>query len=119
MLQTKHKPSLRDLVKTDALPANLGILQDSLGTILDNFYFENLLKYKSADGSKASYNLDIYFLKEIQLFQIPGTGISLILNPADTAGIVSASSFNVTFDYRLDILKLLKEFKVTNFDFSI
>lgn len=70
----KYTPTLRDLVKIDSLPENLGFLQDSLGNILDKIYYKNPQIFKSSSGNSISYNLDLILYKKLVLFEIPGTG---------------------------------------------
>ena len=92
---------------------------DTIGSFLDKIYYENLNEYKSREGHRATYNLDLILYKQFKLFEIPGTGIAFVVNPSSPENLIGGTQFNCSLEYRLEILKYLKGFKLSNFDFSL
>jgi hypothetical protein len=119
MQTQQYNPTLRDLVKVDNLPANLGFIQGPLGDFLDKFYYANLQEFKSPKRDSASYTLDIILHRQLTLLEIPGTGIAFVVNPPDPAGVQSGSVFNVSFQYQWEILKYINGIKIENFGFDV
>lgn len=122
MLAQEYLPTLRDLIKVDQLPDALGFLSDPLGNLLDKLYYANLVSNQSVNGDTAYYNLDVILKRDLKILTIPGTDISLVLNPPDlvTGNLPPAGSvFNVSFEYRWEVLKYIKGAKLSTFSFSV
>lgn len=119
MQTQQYNPTLRDLVKVDNLPANLGFIQGPLADFLDKFYYANLQEFKSPKRDAASYTLDIILHRKLTLLEIPGTGIAFVVNPPDPAGVQSGSVFNVSFQYQWEILKYINGINIGNFGFDV
>lgn len=119
MLVQKYKPTLTDLLKVDSLPENLGFLQGPLSSFLDKLFYENLQAFKSSNGDAASYTLDIVTYKKLVLLEIPGTGVAFVVNPPSIIGVQSSSVFNVSFEYRWEILKYVKNANLQTFSFDL
>jgi hypothetical protein len=119
MIVQKYNPTLKDLLKIDSLPSNLGFLEAPLGSFLDKLFYQNLRTFKSRSGNTASYTLDIVTYRQLVLLQIPGTGIEFVLNPPDLLNVQNASVFNVSFDYSWEILKYIPNANIQTFGFDL
>lgn len=118
MLPQQYKPTLRDIVNLDAIPSSLSFVTEALEKVLSKFYYHSLRKHSSPDGTTVSYNLDIYYYKELQLFEIPGAGMGISLNPPDINDPLAGSKFEVSLFYRWQLLKYLRSPAITSFDFT-
>jgi hypothetical protein len=119
MLNQAFYPTLRDLIKVDALPPSLGFLQSALGPMLDNFFYDNLVYDKAPNGAAANYSLDVILKEKVVLLSIPGTEIALILNPPPISGPQTGTIFKVSLEYRWEILRFIRGMKLSSFSFSV
>lgn len=100
MLPQQYKPTLRDIVNLDFIPSSLSFVVEPLQKLLDQFYYYNFTRHTSPNRTTASYNLDIFYYKELELFEIPGTGMGVSLNPPESTDVFSGSKFEVSLFYR-------------------
>ncbi|HEX8517116.1 MAG TPA: hypothetical protein VF868_13045 [Bacteroidia bacterium] len=119
MLVQKYRPTLTDLLKVDSLPENLGFLQGPLSSFLDKLFYENLQAFKSPNGDSVSYTLDIVTYKKLTLLEIPGTGVAFVINPPSILGVQSSSVFNVSFEYKWQILRYIRNANLQTFSFDV
>jgi hypothetical protein len=119
MIVQEFNPTLSDLLNVDSLPSNLGFLQAPLSSFLDNFFYQNLQAFKRKDGATASYTLDIITYQPLTLLEIPGTGIMFLLNPPSPSSGQGSSLFNVSFEYKWEILKYIENANIQSFGFDI
>lgn len=108
-------PKLNTVVTLDQLPESLSFVENGLNNLLDDLYFRDLQTSKNREGNKAFYSLKILTYKRIG-FEIPGTGISLLLNPPlNTDPVPYFAEFPITVSYDWEILKYVKRFNPENF----
>ncbi len=112
----KYYPAISDLINADDLPEILSFLKDGVDQILDNVYYKNYQSSKSIDGSSAFYSLDVVSRRKLAI-EIPGTEISLVLNPDYSDDTIS--SFPLTVFWQWKILKYVRNFKANGFSFSV
>ncbi len=112
---TKYYPSLSSVVTLDDFPEYLGFIKEGIQKIFDKIYIKDFQANISPRGESGFYGLSIVSKRRLQ-FEIPGTGMFLILNPDndDTA----ISSFPVTVEYQWLILSYLRSFDLNSFSYS-
>lgn len=113
---TKYYPKLSTVVSIDEFPEILGFIKDGINNLLNKIHYKDLQFSKSPRGDAAFYSLSIVSPSKLEI-EIPGTGISLILNP-DLSGDNAISSFPITVEYEWKVLAFLREFSVGNFSFQ-
>ncbi len=116
LVDYKYYPAISDLINADDLPEILSFLKDGVDQIFDNVYYKNYQSSKSIDGSSAFYSLDVVSKRKLAI-EIPGTEISLILNPDYSDDTIS--SFPLTVFWQWKILKYVRNFKANGFSFSV
>lgn len=114
MPQNVFLPLLKDILPSENLPSVVGQFQGNQNTILDHFYYRDLQRTISQYGETAFFHLEIVTYDKLGV-DIPGTGFSVLLNPDLTIGSGTAVSFPVSLEYRLAILKQVREFQLSNF----
>lgn len=114
-MAVRYYPALSDIVALEDLPEALSFAEDGLSTLLDDLYFRDLRHTRNANGDAAFYAITLIAYSELGI-DIPGTGISLVLNP-DPDGI-GLTEVPVTLHYSWKILGLLKDFDLQNFSFD-
>lgn len=112
-------PTMRDLVRVDALPPALGFLEAPLGDILDRLFYDNLIFHKSVNGDSAHYSLDLIIKRNLTLLSIPGTGISLVLNPPPPTGAGTGALFSVTFEYEWILRRYIRGAQLATFSWDV
>lgn len=110
-----YYPSLDDLITADDLPESLSFIKTGLETILSKLYYEDFYFSKNNSGSESFYSLNIISKTKLAL-ELPGTGISFVLNPDFQDGDIS--SFPISLHWKWEILKFVKYFKANQFSFS-
>ena len=108
-------PTLASIVDQDDIPEELGFIKDGIAFIFDNVHFKDLQYSKSPRGDAAFYSLSIVSRERLG-FEIPATGIFIVLN-RDIDNI-EISSFPITIEYEWKILSYLRSFNLDQFDFS-
>jgi hypothetical protein len=117
MADKKFYPVLADLLNTDIIPDNFGIIRSELESLLEKIFYDNFQTYNSPYYNNGDYNFDIVISRQLKILEIPGTGISLIINPGNDVS-AQESRFPVSFSYNWEILRFVYNFKVSSFDFS-
>ena len=112
----RYYPTLSTVVTLEELPASLGFLKELLAGLLDKVHYKDLQYSKSPYGDRAFYSLKIVSKNRLE-FELPGTGIFLVLNPGLEDGGIS--SFPITVQYQWPVLAYLRSFDLDGFDFSI
>ena len=115
MAGEKFYPPVSTLLEIDSLPDQLGFVKDGLTNLFDDIYYRDLQFSKSARGDAAFYSLSILSKKRVD-FEIPGTGIFLILNPGYAPG--DTSVFPITLSYEWGILGYIRSFNLGGFSFQ-
>lgn len=110
----RYYPRLSSVVTPDQIPDILGFIKDGVVGLLDKIYYKDLQYSKGPKGDSAFYSLSIVS-KRLDI-EIPGTGISLVLNPDDGDSLISA--FPITIEYQWKILAYLRQFSLGNFSFE-
>jgi len=111
-----YYPAITDIVKADDLPEFLSFMKTGLQSILNKIYYKNYYFSDNIAGTEAFYSLTVISKTKIAL-EIPGTGISLVLNPDFQDGDIS--SFPITLYWNWKILKFIKYFKTNQFSYSV
>ena len=113
---TKYYPPLSDIVTFEQIPNGLGFIRDGLEDIFGELFYDNLYVSKNDNGNAAFYSLDVISANKVAL-DIPGSGISLVLNPniADS----DISSFPITVSWQWEILAYLSDFNSETFSYSV
>lgn len=109
----RYYPRLSSVVTQDDIPDLLGFLKPGITNLLDKIYYKDLQYSKGPKGDSAFYSLSVVS-KRIDI-EIPGTGISLVLNGTDDTAI---SAFPITVEYQWKILAYLRYFSLGNFSFE-
>jgi hypothetical protein len=115
MAGEKFYPPISTLIELDNLPEQLSFIKSGLQTLFNDIYYRDLQYSKSARGDAAFYSLSIVSKKRLD-FEIPGTGMFLILNPGYNPG--DTSIFPITLSYEWKILSYLRSFNLGNFSFK-
>ena len=115
VVTSRYYPSISSVVNTDDIPDILGFVKEGIIYLFDNLHYKDLQYSKSSKGDAAFYSLTIVSKKRLD-FEIPGSGIYLVLNPDFED--YNISSFPITIDYHWKILAYLKVFDLSNFTFS-
>jgi hypothetical protein len=114
----KFYPPVSDLLSLNSLPEELSFLKGKssggLSAFFDKIYYRNLRVLPAINGG-ISYSIDLLFSEELEL-ELPGTGLSLILNKDFTTG--SSSIVPISFSYQMPIHKYLRNFQIENFSFD-
>jgi hypothetical protein len=116
-MATTFYPSLATIIPVDSLPNELGFIKDGLTNLLSKVYYRNLQYSINERGDKGFYSLSIVSLTRID-FEIPGTGIFLILNPSHDIAVPDISEFPIVVNYDWPILGYLRQFDLANFSFA-
>ncbi len=111
-----YYPSITDIIKPDDLPDFLSYIKTGLEAVLSKVYYKDYYFSKNISGSEAFYSLSIVSKTKLAL-EVPGTGISLVLNPDFQDGDVS--SFPITLFWHWEVLRFVKYFKANQFSFSV
>lgn len=110
-----YYPAVTDIVNVDDLPEFLSFIKTGLETILDKIYYKDYYYSKNISGSEAFYSLSVVSKTKLAL-ELPGTGISFVLNPDFQDGDIS--SFPITLYWNWEILKFVEYFQTNEFSFS-
>lgn len=106
---TSFYPSVSTLLPLDAIPPNLGFVQDGLHAVFDRLFFRDLQVQKSTHGDVGFYQLSLVLYRRLG-FEIPGTGgVALVLNPSQVPGQIT--EIPIALSYRWQILKYVREFQ--------
>lgn len=112
----RYYPRLSSVVTPDQIPDILGFIKDGVIGLLDKIYYKDLQYSKGPKGDSAFYSLSLVS-KRLDI-ELPGTGISLVLNPDLTGNDSNISAFPITIEYQWKILAYLRQFSLGNFSFE-
>ncbi|MEY8760492.1 hypothetical protein [Chryseobacterium tongliaoense] len=112
----RYYPRLSSVITEDDIPDILGFIKQGVTHLLDKIYYKDLQYSKGPKGDSAFYSLSIVS-KRIDI-EIPGTGISLVLNPDIEDNDSKISAFPITIEYQWKILAYLRYFSMGNFSFQ-
>ncbi len=112
----RYYPRLSSVVTPDQIPDILGFIKDGVIGLLDKIYYKDLQYSKGPKGDSAFYSLSIVS-KRLDI-ELPGTGISLVLNPDLEGNDSKISAFPITIEYQWKILAYLRQFSLGNFSFE-
>lgn len=114
--ETFYQP-ISNILEVEALPDQLGFVKDGITNLLSNIYYRDLQYSKNTRGDAAFYSLSIVSKQRIDI-DIPGTGMSIILNPSHDPLTQDISEFPITLSYEWGILSYLRSFNLANFSFN-
>ncbi len=108
-------PSLSSLIPVKGLPQNLGFIQNLADNIFDGLFYKNFQTNTSKSGNRKSFHLTLVSYNKIG-FEIPGTGIIFILNPAAIPD--SGSEIPISIGFQWEVFRFLQSFEISQFDGS-
>ncbi|MBS1914162.1 MAG: hypothetical protein JST22_19395 [Bacteroidetes bacterium] len=115
MPTSEFYPPLSDIISVDALPEQLSFVKGGLASILDGIFYRNFQFSKSARNDSAFYSLDLVAYKRLAI-EIPGTGMSLLINPKhDGDPDIPTSIIHTTLWYEWEILRYVNSFSLDTF----
>ena len=85
-MSTSYQPKLSRIIKSVSVPEFFAGPTSSLDNFLNDIYIKNLIISNSVAGDVGYYYLDLAIDKTIG-FSIPGTGMTLSLNPPPNSTI--------------------------------
>ncbi|MGQ0826941.1 MAG: hypothetical protein ACT4ON_00965 [Bacteroidota bacterium] len=106
----KYYPQLTDIINKNAIPNNLGFVNDILDNALEGMFYTDLHIEKSPYGDAAFYHLNLVSFRKIG-FEVPGTnGLEFLINPdlSDT----NITSVPISLSYKWKILRYIKAARV-------
>jgi hypothetical protein len=110
---------LAELISVDSLPEQLNFLSSPLDTILANVYYRNITIERSLFDSSTFISLDVVSFSQLLQLEIPGTGLTLILNPdlssENPDPSQSFSVFPITINWNWEILNYVNDFNLASF----
>jgi hypothetical protein len=113
MSSNKFYPALSEILPIEKIPSTLGPVKGGLQNIFNKIFYRDFLIDKSQFGDTASIRITLLSYNRIG-FDIPGTGLSIILNPDDIPSAVTPIGINVI--YKWEILKYINGFKSAAFN---
>lgn len=108
MPSSNFYPAISELIPTDKIPSELGPVKDGIQNIFNKIFYKDLISEVSQYKDVASYKLTLLSYGRIG-FDIPGTGLSILVNPDDTAS--SITPFPIQLRYNWEVIKYVNEFK--------
>lgn len=106
-------PPLKLLLSENDLPDAVAKFTESISSVFDKVYYKEYYFEKSPMGDAASYKLTLLMYDRVAL-DIPGTGMSLVLNPSYTGG-EPTTDIKVSMDYKLEAVKYAMELSPDSF----
>lgn len=113
-MSVQFYPPLSSIMSLEDLPEALSFLTEPLTDIFNKVYFRDLQQTKGPKGDSAFYSLTLVSYKEIG-FEIPGTGITLVLNPPANNTIPGITEVPVTLHYEWKVLRIARAFNLESF----
>jgi hypothetical protein len=119
MISTSYYPKLSSFISLDALPEDLKFIETISQDLLKDIFVKEYQFNKSTLGESGSFYLILKIYQRLGL-DIPGTGMSLLVNPPSiTDPDPPSTEIPISLYYRLEILKYIKNFNIHEFDFSL
>lgn len=116
-MSVQFYPPLTSIMSLEDLPEALDFLQEPLTDMFNKVYFRDFQHTKGAKGDSAFYRLTLIVFKELG-FEIPGTGIMLVLNPPANNTSPGKTEIPVTLHYEWKVLRLKNAFSMENFSYN-
>lgn len=110
----RYFPALSELMPLSGWKESwhLDFIKNAITSVFDKIHYKDLQISKSRWGDSAFYSLKLISKDRID-FEIPGTGVFLVLNPDNDLNNIS--SFPITLSYNWQVLRLIKSFDEGNF----
>ncbi|EAY24166.1 hypothetical protein [Microscilla marina] len=118
MLPQQYTPTVKDLVNLEFVPSDLHFVKEAFEQVLSKLYYNNFRRHTSADGTSTTYSLDVYYYKELQVFNIPSLNWEVALNPPDPQSALGGAKFGVHLFFRWGLLQHVPFPAIETFDFS-
>jgi hypothetical protein len=113
-----YYPQATSLLPPTSLPQALNFIQGGIDTLLDDIFIKDIQFTRSASGDTINYVLILKIYKRIGM-DIPGTGMSILLNPPQQGDVdPNSSDIPISIDFQLEILKELPDFSFDSFSAS-
>jgi len=117
MSVNKYYPPLSSIVHIDKLPEQFSFIKGSLSSILNKILVKSYRTSRNELGDKTVTNLTLRTYNELS-FDLPGCGLSLILNPPEHEIAPGVSEFEILINSHNGILNLLRTESIANFSFE-
>jgi hypothetical protein len=112
MPNSQFYPAVAELIPLDKIPPSLGVISGGLQNIFSKIFYKDLVLEKSLEGDAVFFKITLLSYDRIG-FEIPGTGMSILINPNDTPEDITP--LHISADFRLEILKYIQDFKMALF----
>jgi hypothetical protein len=113
MAATKYYPSLSSVFNFDDLPESLEFLKCAGYSVLDKILLKQKDIASNSTGDSYSILLTMVVYNNLR-FEIPGTGLALIMNPPQYEVAPGVSEFTVSIDVKYPLLRYLGRKKIAN-----
>ena len=98
--KNRYYPTLASVVNTEDIPDALGFIKTGILNLFDKTHYKDLQFTKSPMGDAGFYSLSIVTKKRLD-FEIPGTGVFLVLNPDVSDSNISAISISIEYEWKV------------------
>lgn len=113
MSAPKYYPSLSSVFNFDLLPEPLGFLRDAGNSILDKILIKRKDIVVNSNGDTYSILITLVVYNSLR-FEIPGTGLALIMNPPQYEVEPGVSEFTISMEVKYPLLRYLGKKKIAN-----
>ncbi len=113
MPATKYYPSLSTVFNFDFLPEPFGFIRDAGNSVLDKILLKRKDISVSSNGDTYSMLITLVVYNKLR-FEIPGTGLALIMNPPQYEIQPGVSEFTITLEVKYPLLRYLGKKKIAN-----
>ncbi|MCW3085910.1 MAG: hypothetical protein JWP12_3276 [Bacteroidetes bacterium] len=110
MATSNFYPAVSELIPIENIPSSLGPVKDGIQNIFNKIFYKDLIVEKSSLGEQGYYKLTLLSYGRIG-FDIPGTGLSILLNPDDTYTLSGITPIPISLSYKWEIIKYIREFE--------
>lgn len=102
-------PSVLELIDLSKIPSQLDFVGNSIEDLFGRIHYKDLIVNVSPTGDSGSYSLTVVAYDKLGL-NIPGTGVSILINPGPQTAGISTTEVPMFVNYRWGILKYKDSF---------
>lgn len=108
-------PSLATLVNVDGLPDGLDFIEGLTSDVIGGIFYRNLYITGNTNNDGSLYEMELITYNRMEV-KLPAIGCSLVVNPSDADG--TGSFFALHCSYSIGILRYIRQFSLSSFDWS-
>ena len=108
-------PSLDTLVNVDGLPDGLDFIEGLTSDVIGGIFYRNLYITGNTNNDGSLYEMELITYNRMEV-KLPAIGCSLVVNPSDADG--TGSVFALHCSYSIGILRYIRQFSLSSFDWS-